>query len=70
MEGIVDYKKIVEAAGGLFVGVRDNVVRFKAEPEGATLSVYTYALKSVTDVQLAMKHFRESRKLDGWDAGV
>jgi hypothetical protein len=66
----VNYRKIVEAAGGTFLELRGNVVRFAAEPGGPTLSLYTYALKSVTDVQLAVKHFRESRELDGWHAGL
>ncbi len=53
------YKTLVEGAGAQFIDVRGNVVRFRDPETGTLLSLYTFALRSIEDVRLALKSVRE-----------
>jgi hypothetical protein len=56
----MDYQQIIEAAGAEYIGVRGNSVLFR-DPlaGGVVLSLYCFALRSVRDVELALKNARE-----------
>lgn len=57
----MDYKAMVEQAGGIFVGVQlgygiaPDSVLFQRVPRGNTIAVFTKALRNVHDVELALK---------------
>jgi hypothetical protein len=55
----MDYQKIVESAGGMFLEVRDGFVLFRDGANGPTLRLYASACRRVTDVVLAIKASRE-----------
>jgi hypothetical protein len=57
-------RSIVEAAGGRFVQVRDDTVYFRDGMNGAQLSLYLTACRSVVDVALAIKANREKIRSD------
>jgi len=61
------FRRIVEAAGGIFVEVRDGTVLFRSEPQGRTLSVYRFAC-NVENVRLGLKRAAEEvRELSVWE---
>jgi hypothetical protein len=62
-----NYKLLVERAGGIFVGVNDGAVLFRASPDSPVCSLYPFALRSVTDVQLALKSVAERKKESQWE---
>jgi hypothetical protein len=68
------WKAMVEAAGGVWVGVQygsktgDVVILFQAPPEKedereSTIALYGKALRSVADVEMAVKNYLESKRL-------
>jgi hypothetical protein len=62
------YRDLIERAGGIFVGVRGDVVLFRDGPEGSILSHYLFACRTVFDIQLALKSTREHvRELTSWE---
>jgi hypothetical protein len=71
----VDYKRIVEQAGGTFVGVRrgcartGDLIQFRPTKDGPILSVYARLL-SAEDVRLAIKNFHDTARGEAWQAGV
>jgi hypothetical protein len=58
----IDAQTVVESAGATFVAEREGVVYFRAD-DGMTISLYAFALRSIDDVELALKSHRE-RVLD------
>jgi hypothetical protein len=61
IERTAHYKKLVEAAGGIFVGIQNTystspeIVLFQRVKGGSTISLYTTACNDVHDVELALK---------------
>lgn len=57
------YREVVEAAGGIFVGIQtggaQDMVLFQGEIGGSTISLYLSACRSVADVEMAIKSKRE-----------
>jgi hypothetical protein len=65
----MDYRKTVEEAGGRFVGVVGDSVLFTDPVSGRSLSLYIKALRSVADVELALKSAREKNlEFEPWGA--
>lgn len=60
-------QNIVEEAGAEFVHLKDGVVVFRAGPNEDPISLYPYALRSVVDVQLALKNARERNQAQAWE---
>jgi hypothetical protein len=56
----MNYRELVEQAGAEFIGVERNSVLFR-DGDGPTLTLYTFACRSVEDVALALKGAREKR---------
>ena len=70
MSEATDYRELVERAGGIFVGVRDYSVLFPSDSEGRRLSLYLFACRTVSDVELALKFEREQdREFSVWEKG-
>lgn len=68
MSEAIDYRELVERAGGIFVGVRRNSVLFRSNPEGRTLSLYLTACRDVSDVAFAIKADRkQDREFSVWE---
>jgi hypothetical protein len=64
------WKAMVEAVGAVWVGVeyenkiaKQPVVLFKAAADELTLTLYASALRSVADVEMAVKNYLESKRL-------
>ena len=50
MEQNRNFREMVTRAGGIFVGVRGNLVLFRESPGGRTLSLFIAACRTVEDV--------------------
>lgn len=71
----MDHRKLVEQAGGIYVGVQYNLdgrksVLFRANADAPPISIYASALRSPADVELALKNFRERQRAEAWQSGV
>jgi hypothetical protein len=53
------FKGLVERGGAVFVGIRGDSVVFTDHETHATLTLYKHALRSIEDVELALKSVRE-----------
>jgi hypothetical protein len=51
-------KTLVESAGAEYVAERNGIVYFRSV-DGVTISLYAFALRSIDDVELALKATRE-----------
>ena len=60
------FQKLIEAAGAHFICVKDNAVLFSAAPGEDPITLYPSALRTTTDVVLAVKHYRERQKAEAW----
>jgi hypothetical protein len=63
------FKTTVEGAGGHFLGLRDGVVHFAAEPGERVLSLFAFACTK-ENVSLSLKAFREKLAIDLWESLV
>lgn len=55
-----DYRKLIHNAGGVFLGVRGDVVLFRDDvSKPVVVSLYLTACRSEEDVRLALKASRE-----------
>jgi hypothetical protein len=64
MGELMDFKKLIEAAGGVYIGTRGNSVLFRDPQSGnQVLSLYCFALRSTKDVALALKAAREPQPI-------
>jgi hypothetical protein len=54
---MIDYKALIEAAGAVFIAVRDGVVYFR-DGDGPTLSLYCFACTRA-NILLSLKNSRE-----------
>lgn len=62
------YKDIVERAGGIFVGLNDGNVLFRADAQGRVLSLYAFACSTADDVAFALKAEREQvAEINVWE---
>jgi hypothetical protein len=63
------FEKLIEAAGGRFVCIKDGSVIFMPGPgeNEIPISLYPHALRSTADVQLAIKASRERAKSAMWE---
>jgi hypothetical protein len=63
------FQKLIEAAGGRFVCIKDGSIIFMPGPgENETpISLYPHALRSTADVRLAIKSVREKQKAAQWE---
>ena len=70
------YRGLVERGGGIFVGVQKGYdlvpdsIMFQRVAGGNTISVYAKALKTVHDVELAIKADAEKYALHKFEVGV
>ena len=55
----MNYAELISQAGGHFVAVRGNSVLFTDRLTGTSVSLYTWACRSLADVELALKSARE-----------
>lgn len=55
-----DYRRLIQNAGGVFLGIRGNAVLFRDDaPYAQVVSLYLSACRSDEDVRLALKASRE-----------
>ena len=70
------YRGLVETAGGIFLGVQagaiegGEIVMFQRVRGGNTIAVYAKALRTVHDVELAIKADAEKYALNKFEVGV
>lgn len=69
------YRGLVETAGGIFLGIQSGsavgeIVMFQRVVGGNTIAVYAKALRTVHDVELALKADAEKYALNKFEVGV
>ena len=61
------FRLLIQRAGGELVGVRNGEILFRADADSPICSLYPFALRSVVDVQLALKNAREKHRASAWE---
>jgi hypothetical protein len=61
------FQELVEKAGAEFLGLRDGQVCFRAGPDESICKLYPFALRSITDVALALKSSRDRTRQAMWE---
>jgi hypothetical protein len=59
-------RDLVERAGAVYLGMTNDCVQFAPHPGGQVISLYLFACRSVEDVRLALKSYRERLSVDVW----
>lgn len=78
MKGIAQefYRGLVEKSGGIFIGIQagategNEIVMFQRVAGGNTIAVYAKALRTLHDVELALKADAEKYALNKFEVGV
>lgn len=64
-----NFRELIEQAGAEFVAVRGESVFFLDPVSGKSLSLYTWACRSLADIELALKSAREKNlEFEPWGA--
>jgi hypothetical protein len=53
------FEKLILEAGAEYLGEQNGSVKFKDRQTGRVLTLYTHALKTAKDVEMALKAVRE-----------
>jgi hypothetical protein len=61
------FADIIKKAGAEFLGLRDGQVSFRADADSPVCRLYPYALRSVVDVELAIKSAKEKKMAAQWE---
>jgi hypothetical protein len=61
------FKLMIERAGAELVGVKDGEILFRADADSPVCRLYPFAIRSIVDVQLALKAEREKQKSAMWE---
>jgi hypothetical protein len=61
------FKLMIERAGAELVGVRNGEILFRADADSPVCSLYPFAIRSVVDIQLALKSVAETKKAAMWE---
>jgi len=61
------FRKLIERAGAKFVGLKSSAVLFRADENSPICSLYSWVLKNVGDVELALKSEREKQRAAQWE---
>jgi hypothetical protein len=61
------FRALVERAGAELVGVKDGEILFRANADSPICKLYPYAIRSVVDIQLALKNAREKQMASAWE---
>lgn len=61
------FKLMIERAGAGLVGVKDGEILFRANAGSPICKLYLYAIRSIVDIQLALKNAREKQQASAWE---
>jgi hypothetical protein len=62
-----NFRAMIEKCGAEFCGVKDGSVLFRSDSNSPVCALYPCAIRSVLDIQLALKAVREKQKAAQWE---
>jgi hypothetical protein len=61
------FRALIQRCDAEFLGVKDGSVLFRADSNSPVCALYPCAIRSVLDIQLALKSVREKQKAAMWE---